>query len=83
MSKDRQAGYQVTYVPSTFVPQELDRIFGQLKAENFLKDVKQPQLAGRLAYYYGELDAIHPFQTSTAEHFAALHRTLQRASATR
>ncbi len=61
MSKDRQAGYQVSYGPSTFVPQELERIFGQLKAENFLKDIKQPQLAGKLAFYYGELDAIHPF----------------------
>ena len=46
MSKPRQAGYEVNYGPSTFVPQELDRVFGQLKSEDFLKGVKQPELAG-------------------------------------
>jgi cell filamentation protein len=46
-----------------FIEQEMGRIFSELKAERALKGVKQIEtLAKRLAYYMGELNAVHPFR---------------------
>ena len=46
------------------LPRESQRIFTALAAENFLRDghaLPAPQFAERLAYYQGELVALHPF----------------------
>lgn len=49
---------------AAFLENEAKRIFGELEAENFLKDAHEwPSIrfADRLAYYQGELIALHPF----------------------
>ncbi|MDZ4251609.1 MAG: Fic family protein [Sulfuritalea sp.] len=49
---------------AAYLEQESGRIFRQLEAEGFLKDARdwpKPRFAERLAYYQGELVALHPF----------------------
>ena len=41
---------------------EGDRIFGELKAENNLQNVRKNELCKRLAYYFSECNALHPFR---------------------
>ena len=41
---------------------EANRIFGELRAEKFLKNLSINQLAERLAYYLAEINALHPFR---------------------
>jgi len=46
-----------------FIEQQMDEIFEKLKSENYLKDIKEEkELVSRLAYYFGEINAIHPFR---------------------
>lgn len=46
-----------------FIEQQMDEIFEKLKSENYLKDIKEEkELMSRLAYYFGEINAIHPFR---------------------
>ena len=62
MTKDRNAGYHVTYGDSAHVETQLGIIFAQLKNDNYLQGLDQSKFCEKLAYYYGELDAIHPFR---------------------
>jgi cell filamentation protein len=62
MTKGREAGYEVTYGESQFVPREMARIFSALKAEEYLLGLDLEKFASRLAYFYSEIDAIHPFR---------------------
>jgi cell filamentation protein len=74
MTKGRLAGYQVTYGNSQFVPAEIERIFRELAAENYLRGLNQDRVAARLAYFYSELDSTHPFRegnSRTLRQFAA------------
>jgi|AP95_1055475.scaffolds.fasta_scaffold89293_2 cell filamentation protein len=41
---------------------EGDRIFGELNAENDLQDIPENDLCERLAYYFSECNALHPFR---------------------
>ncbi len=51
------------FCQTEFIMQELDRIFLELKKEKYLKGITDPQkMAGRLSYYLGELNAVHPFR---------------------
>lgn len=46
-----------------FIDEQLDRVMDELKKEDYLMNVKDPKaLAGRFAYYLGEINAIHPFR---------------------
>lgn len=62
MTKGRQVGYQVTYGNSQFVPGEIERIFRELAAEDYLRGLDPDGFAARLAYFYSELDSTHPFR---------------------
>lgn len=62
MTKGRDAGYAVTYSNSQFVPVEMDRIFRELKAENYLCGLAPDRFAERLPYIYSEIDSTHPFR---------------------
>lgn len=42
--------------------EEAKRIFGELRAEKYLKDLPAKKFAGRLAYYLAEINALHPFR---------------------
>jgi len=62
MTKSRASGYVVTYGDSRFVPGEMRRIFAALARENYLTGLGADRFAERLAYFYSELDATHPFR---------------------
>jgi cell filamentation protein len=74
MTKGRALGYQVTYGDSRFVPGEMTRLFSALKAERYLCGLEADAFAARLAFYYSELDATHPFREGNS-------RTLRQFSA--
>ena len=45
------------------IQSQLDSVFSQLRQENLLKDITdRDQYVSRLAYYFGELNAVHPFR---------------------
>jgi cell filamentation protein len=62
MTKTRESGSVVLYGDSAFVDTELARVFSLLHAEKYLKDLPIDHFALRAAWFYGELDAIHPFR---------------------
>jgi cell filamentation protein len=62
MQKYRPAGYPVVYPPAMYIPQEMDRIFAELKKENDLRGLTLDDFAARAAFYYGEMDGVHPFR---------------------
>ena len=45
-----------------YIPDQLTNLFKELKNEAYLSLLDQNELAARLAYYLGELNAIHPFR---------------------
>jgi cell filamentation protein len=61
MTKER-SGFVVTYGPSENVPAALANTFAALTAERDLQGLDAARFASRLAYYYSELDAVHPFR---------------------
>jgi cell filamentation protein len=61
MTKER-SGFVVTYGPSENVSAALAATFAALKAENYLRSLEAARFAARLAFYYSELDAVHPFR---------------------
>jgi cell filamentation protein len=62
MTKTRANGSVVLYGDSAFVDSELNRILALLSAEKYLKALEATSFATRAAWFYGELDAIHPFR---------------------
>jgi cell filamentation protein len=61
LAKNR-SGFVVAYGPSQNIPGALTTTFAALKAEHDLQGLDADAMARRLAYYYGELDAIHAFR---------------------
>ncbi|MFV0518388.1 MAG: Fic/DOC family protein [Aminipila sp.] len=45
-----------------YINEQMSRIFQELREENYLKGLAFEHLAKRLAYYLGEINAIHPFR---------------------
>lgn len=43
---------------------EAEKLFRQLKKENYLVDSSRNIFVSRLAHYYSELNVIHPFETA-------------------
>ncbi len=39
-----------------------DNVFGRLKTENWLRKLERKSFIERLAYYMGEINALHPFR---------------------
>jgi cell filamentation protein len=62
MTKRRALGYEVTYADSAFVSSEMERIFAELAAEDYLSGLSPERFAERLTYFYSEIDATHPFR---------------------
>ena len=51
--------------PATYnasIDSEAKRIFDELKSEKYLRDLPAKEFAERLAYYLGEINALHPFR---------------------
>lgn len=62
MTKTRPNGSAVVYCDSAFVPEQIGVVFQKLAAEGYLKGLGKAEFASRAAYFYGELDAVHPFR---------------------
>ncbi len=45
-----------------YIEQELTKILDKLKNENYLQGLSKEDLAKRLAYYWAELNVLHPFR---------------------
>lgn len=56
-----QKGQQDFTMGYRIIPQA-EKLFTQLKNEQFLRKTDPEKIAGRLAYYMGEINAIHPFR---------------------
>lgn len=51
------------FCQTMYIEQELTRVFNELKAEGYVKNVRDKGLlAGRLSYYLSEINAVHPFR---------------------
>ncbi|MCW9718161.1 MULTISPECIES: Fic/DOC family protein [unclassified Avibacterium] len=50
------------FATSSRIVPELEKLFNQLKNEQFLKSTASEKIPARLAYYLGEINAIHPFR---------------------
>ena len=44
------------------IESEAERIFGELKDEKYLRGLMIGELSERLAYYFSEINALHPFR---------------------
>jgi cell filamentation protein len=49
------------FPPPEFIESSLERLFGELHAENSLSGLEQPQFANRAAHFVNEVNAVHPF----------------------
>ena len=45
-----------------YVEVEAERIFSELRKENYLIGVPKLNICDKLAYYLGEINALHPFR---------------------
>jgi cell filamentation protein len=79
MAKNR-SGFVVAYGPSQHVPGALASTFAALKAENCLVGLDAATFASRLAWYYSELDAIHPFRDGNSRTLRAFTSDLAEAA---
>jgi cell filamentation protein len=79
MIKER-SGFAVTYGPSENVPAALAATFAALKAEMELQGLDTDRFAGRLAFYYSELDAIHAFREGNSRTLRAFTSDLAQAA---
>ena len=52
------------------------KIFDELKAENYLKELPRDQLISRLAYFLSELNALHPFREGNGRSIREFARRL-------
>jgi cell filamentation protein len=80
MTKTRPSGFVVAYGPSENVPDALAGVFKALVAENNLVGLDTAQIALRLAWYYSELDAIHPFRDGNSRTLRAFTSDLSEAA---
>ena len=45
-----------------FLPEQAKEIFAELRKENYLKDLTREGFIDRLVYFFGEVNALHPFR---------------------
>lgn len=45
-----------------FIESQAAEIFGKLKEENYLESLDEKEISVRLAYYFSEINALHPFR---------------------
>jgi cell filamentation protein len=78
MTKER-SGFVVTYGPSENVPAALAATFAALKSERDLRSLEAARFAARLACFYSELDAVHPFREGNSRTLRAFTSDLAQA----
>lgn len=61
MVKERN-GNQIMYADSAYIEPELNKLFRAMEKEQFFHGIEPEKLSERLAHFYGEMDALHPFR---------------------
>ena len=51
-----------TFCLADMIPSYADNIFGKLRQENWLRGLNRDDFVKRLAYFMGEVNALHPFR---------------------
>jgi len=82
MTKNR-SWFVVAYGPSENVPSALAETLTKLKLEHDLHGLESAQFAARLAFYYSEFDAIHPFREGNSRTLRAFTSDLAQAAGRR
>lgn len=59
-----------------FISEQADEIFSKLKQENYLADMKEDVFIRKLAYYFSEINALHPFREGNGRSQREFIRTL-------
>lgn len=59
-----------------FIESQAAEIFGKLKDENYLQGLKLEDAAKRMAYYFSEINALHPFREGNGRSQREFIRTL-------
>lgn len=80
MKKRRDSGDLVVYGSSEHIAAALDRTFASLEKENCLRGLDADAMAGRLARFYSELDATHPFREGNSRALRAFTSDLSDAA---
>ena len=73
-----RSGFTVAYGPSANVPNALVGVFATLHKEKSLTSLDSDDFTKRIAYYYSELDAIHPFREGNSRTLRAFTADLAR-----
>jgi len=63
-----------------FITQYAENIFEKLKNENKLRNLKREEFIQRLAYYMGEINALHPFREGNGRSARAFFMALSRSA---
>jgi cell filamentation protein len=67
-----------TFCLPQYIESSAAEIFGKLREEGFLRGLPRDWFAGRLAYYLGEVNALHPFREGNGRAQRAFCRQLAR-----
>lgn len=59
-----------------FIESQAAEIFGKLKGEDYLQGLNEEDTASRLAYYFSEINALHPFREGNGRSQREFIRTL-------
>lgn len=59
-----------------FIEKQAENIFGKLKEEKFLQSLDEKEISVRLAYYFSEINALHPFREGNGRCQREFIRTL-------
>ena len=59
-----------------FIESQAEEIFGKLKGENFLRGLDEKEISLRLAYYFSEINTLHPFREGNGRCQREFTRTL-------
>ena len=59
-----------------FIESQAAEIFGKLKEENYLQGLDEKEISVRLAYYFSEINALHPFREGNGRCQREFIRTL-------
>lgn len=59
-----------------FIESQAEEIFGKLREENYLSGLGEEEFSVRLAYYFSEINALHPFREGNGRSQREFIRTL-------
>lgn len=59
-----------------FIESQAEEIFGKLRRENYLGGLNEEEFSVRLAYYFSEINALHPFREGNGRSQREFIRTL-------